>query len=260
MTDTVFSQKRHDAQSRKTLDSIQRWAPMIGGATLALLGLSRRSKSGLAVAAAGGLVAYIATNSNANSLLDRFVASASVVVDASPKELYDFWMDLEHFPLFMRHLEAVTVTENGRSHWVARSPVGTRVEWDAQIITQRENETISWQSLPGSDIEIEGQVTFRALPQGRGTLVQVQIRYRPGTRNAGIQFAKLLGKDPSFLMRQDLRRLKALVETGEVPTTEGQSHGRRSAIVGAARVLNPDDAIPPDVPIAEVYELKRRVS
>ena len=37
--------------------------------------------------------------------------------------------------------------------------------------------------------------------------------------------AWLLGEDPSQTIREDLRRFKALMETGEVPTTKGQPRG-----------------------------------
>jgi hypothetical protein len=76
----------------------------------------------------------------------------------------------------------------------------------------------------------------------------------------GSGFAKLLGKDPSFLMQQDLRRLKALMETGEIPTTEGQSHGPRDTITGVARVLDPDQGIARDLPMNQTIREKRRAS
>lgn len=240
MTHEVNGHSRDGERSRTTADKILHWAPLIGGAALAVLGLSRRSKSGLAVAAAGGLVAYIASNANANSLIDQLVSSASVVVNASPEQLYKFWQDVENFPRFMRHLESVTVNGNGRSHWVALGPMGARVEWDAEITSQNQNRSIEWRSVPGSDIELEGSVNFRPFSNDRRTVIAVEVHYRPGAKHAAAQLAKLLGKDPSFLMRGDLRRLKALIETGEIPTTEGQSHGPRSVTASAARLIAKD--------------------
>jgi uncharacterized membrane protein len=253
------NQARNAAQPTTTLQKIQRWAPMVGGATLAVLGLSRRSKSGLAVAAAGGLVAYIATNTSANALIDQLVSSASVVVNASPEDLYRFWQDVENFPRFMKHIESVAQNGN-RSHWAALGPMGSRIEWDAEITSQTDGKAISWRSLPESDIESEGTVTFHALPNGRGTMISAEVRYRPGGKHAGVQFAKLLGKDPSFLMKQDLRRLKALVETGEIPTTEGQTHGPRSAATAATRLLNPDEPFAPGQSLKDKFQEQRRAS
>jgi uncharacterized membrane protein len=41
-------------------------------------------------------------------------------------------------------------------------------------------------------------------------------------------FVKIVGKDPNHQAREDLRRFKSLIETGEVPSTRGQPSGRRS--------------------------------
>jgi len=69
-----------------------------------------------------------------------------------------------------------------------------------------------------------------------------------------------MGKDPSFLMTQDLRRLKALIEAGEIPTTEGQSHGPRDRMTAVARTLNPDRPLGREARIGEVLSARRRVS
>ena len=259
MIPDVSSQKHEDAQKKKTLDAIQRWAPMVGGATLALLGLSRRSKSGLAVAAAGGLVAYIASNSNANSLIDQLVGSAEIVVNASPEQLYRFWSDLERLPRFMRHLQSVSV-QDGRSHWVALDSFGSRIEWYAEITSRRENTSIAWRSVDDSELDLESEVEFRPLSHDRGTFVVARMRCCPGSKHLGLKFAKLLGKDPSFFLKQDLRRFKALVETGEIPTTEGQTHGPRSLATGVVRVLSPDAVIPENSSLKETLERERRAS
>jgi hypothetical protein len=47
---------------------------------------------------------------------------------------------------------------------------------------------------------------------------------------AGVGVAKLLGHDPNAESRENLRRFKQLIETGEIPTTRGQSSGRRSSL------------------------------
>jgi uncharacterized membrane protein len=119
-------------------------------------------------------------------------------------------------------------------------PLGTPISWDAEIVSDVENSSIRWRSLPGSDLIINGVVEFRVAGGDRGTLVTVLIQYEPPAGAAGVSAAKLLGKNPSFIIRQDLRRLKALIETGEIPTIEGQTHGPRSVIDAVARIVDPD--------------------
>jgi hypothetical protein len=41
----------------------------------------------------------------------------------------------------------------------------------------------------------------------------------------------MFGEDADQQVREDLRRFKQLMEAGEVPTTVGQPHGRRTAFV-----------------------------
>ncbi|MCU1310690.1 MAG: cyclase/dehydrase, partial [Candidatus Angelobacter sp.] len=110
------------------------------------------------------------------------------------------------------------------------------------------------------DIEVDGYVQFRPATANRGTILFAKIHYRTPKGAVGFSLAKILGKDPSFLMRQDLRRLKALIETGEIPTIEGQTHGPRSAVAAAARVVDPDQPIRGDVELSELFRAKRRVA
>jgi hypothetical protein len=58
-------------------------------------------------------------------------------------------------------------------------------------------------------------------------LVIARVEFIPPAGSAGRSFAALVGKDPQFTVREDVRRFKALVEAGEVPTTVGQSNGPR---------------------------------
>jgi uncharacterized membrane protein len=105
-----------------------------------------------------------------------------------------------------------------------------RVEWDAETTADVPNTQISWRSLPGSVVENEGSVAFEPGPAGRGTLVRVNLQYRPPGGSAGSIVARMFGEEPQLQVPEDLRRFKRLVETGEIPTIEGQSHGRRSTL------------------------------
>lgn len=157
---------------------------------------------------------------------------ASLSVLRPAQELYSFWRNLENLPRFMRHLESVQAGGNGRSHWVAKTPVGSRVEWDAEIVDEREGRFLSWRSLPGSQVHNTGSVLFEPLPNDRGTMVRTTFDLAPGGaagRLAGIA-AKALGPITKQQVHEDLRRFKNLMEAGEIPTTEGQPEGRRSAI------------------------------
>jgi len=150
----------------------------------------------------------------------------SVAVNRSASELYTYWRNFENLPHFMDHLESVTVQDDKRSHWVAKAPAGTTVEWDAEIINEKENELIAWRSLDGADVDNAGSVRFSEAIGGRGTIVKVSLEYDPPAGIIGSLIAKLFGEEPSQQVQEDLHRFKQVMETGERPTTEGQSSGR----------------------------------
>ena len=150
----------------------------------------------------------------------------SLIVNRSPQECYSFWRDFANLPRFMTHIESVEVRGDRLSHWVAKAPAGARVEWDAEIVDDRPGERISWRSLPGSDVDNAGTVRFMNAPGNRGTIVRVQMQYQPPGGKVASLVAKLFGEEPQQQIPQELRRFKAILETGEVPTTVGQPAGR----------------------------------
>ncbi len=210
------------------------------------------------MAATGGAVAFL--GARPETLKKESHARSSVLLNCSPEKAYQFWRNFENLPRFMNHLDSVSVLGDRRSRWTALGPMGRRITWEAEIDNERENEFISWHSLPESDINASGYVCFRPAPAGRGTLLEASLDFASPGGVIGSGAAKIMGKDPGFLMRQDLRRLKALIEAGEIPTVEGQTHGPRSAMTAIARMANPDRPIRSGAPFADVFEAQRRIS
>ena len=156
----------------------------------------------------------------------------SVMVNRPRDQLFRIWRNFENLPRFMKHLKSVRVDpSNGgrRSHWVALAPMERTIEWDSEVVEERENELLVWQSLPGSLVESMGRVEFNDAPGQRGTIVHVSMQYNPPAGSMGAAFAKLFGKEPGQEIREGLRQFKQMMETGEIATVEGQPSGRSSA-------------------------------
>ncbi|HEY6829984.1 MAG TPA: SRPBCC family protein [Gemmatimonadaceae bacterium] len=151
--------------------------------------------------------------------------SRSIVINRSPEDLYAFWHNFENFPRFMHHLESVRVTGPRTSHWVAKGPAGTNVEWDAEITADTPNELIAWQSTGDADVDNSGIVQFERRPGGRGTIVRVEIEYRPPGGVAGKIVARLFNESPEQQIYDDLHRMKQVIETGEVLRSDGSPEG-----------------------------------
>ncbi len=90
----------------------------------------------------------------------------AVVIHRAPSELFQFWRQFENLPRFMDNLESVTMRDERRMHWVAKGPLGTRLEWDAEVHDEIEDEMIAWRSLPDAEIEQSGSVHFSAEVSG----------------------------------------------------------------------------------------------
>jgi len=235
---------------------VERWLSLVVGAALAAYGLKRRRRYGESAAMAGAALLYRgatghcdvyhvlgvnrsnghrATEEGTGLIADRgsdtryqlggnrgIHVKDSVMIHRPARELYRFWRNFENLPTFMEHLESVSVQEEGISHWVAKGLPGIPVEWDARIINEVEDRLIGWQSLEGSMISTAGSVHFDH--DFRGTRVTVHLQYNPPAGRLGAAVAWMFGEEPNQTIREDLRRFKLLMETGEVHTPTRQLH------------------------------------
>lgn len=213
----------------------ERVASLLGGGLLAIAGLQKRSPQGIALALIGGdlLRRGITGHSYLYEALGVRTAPLgqgagvisvpyelgvrvdhSVRIDRPRAEVYRFWRDLANLPRFMKHVESVRELDGKRSHWVVKAPARRWVEWDAVIHNEIENELIAWRSLPGSDVASAGSVWFKDDPQGRGTLLKVELQYNPPAGIVGAMVAAFSGEEPSLQIRNDLERLKKMLESG----------------------------------------------
>jgi uncharacterized membrane protein len=154
---------------------------------------------------------------------DFAVTGRTVTIRRPRQEIYEFWRDFQNLT-FMENVSTVTEIEPGVMRWQIKAPGGTLVDLDTRIVSDRPGQEIAWRSVDGSNIETEGKVMFRDAPGERGTEVEAIIAYKPPFGEAGRLIAKLFGREPKAQGRRELKRLKMLLETGEIAT----SHNRKS--------------------------------
>ena len=233
--------ERHQPiSSRVNVGRVERGLSLATGLALLAYMVARRPKLSLPLGLDAGYMIYRGTTGHCVFYrmlgINRAEANGhegirverAVTVNRPRAELYQTWRDFENLPRFMEHLESVRVDDrdSGRSHWVAKGPLDRRVEWDSEVIEERENELLVWKSLPGSMVESMGRVEFVDAPGGRGTVLHVSMQYNPPAGSLGAAFAKLFGSDPGQQIKEDLRHFKQIMEAGEIPTVEGQPSGR----------------------------------
>jgi uncharacterized membrane protein len=229
---TILPEQQTRATSHpRNVGDLERGLSVIGGTALVLCGL-RRSLGNLALMLGGGaliyrgLTGYCATyralgvNTAHRDTGHGVALRATITVHKPVSEVYQFWRHLENHPRFMQHLESVVSTNGKRSHWVAKAPLPAPIEWDTDIVTERENALLSWRSLAGSDIDHAGTVRFRELPNGRGTEVRVRLEYAPPGGMVAVAVANLFKTLTQQQLKEDLRHFKQIIETGETPTAD----------------------------------------
>ncbi len=220
----------------------ERLVSVVGGAALTIYGLNKPGPVAWALSAVGAELIYRGAtghcflyqafkinttrkggNPNATLSASRAIkVKRSLTINKSPEELFRFWRNFENLPRLMNHVQSVKVLDNTHSHWVAKAPGNTSVEWDAEIFNEKENELIAWRSLPGATVPNAGTVQFKKAPGNQGTEVRVEIDYQPPAGVIGAVFAKIFGEEPNQTVQEDLRHLKQMMEAGEIPSTKGQ--------------------------------------
>ncbi|MFN7117566.1 MAG: SRPBCC family protein [Saprospiraceae bacterium] len=223
---------------------VERIASVVAGALLLFTGINRiqrNTSAGAASALTGGYLVYRGASGFCNvyallgkeeqaSAVKDITMHTAVTVNKPRQEVYTFWRRLENLPRFMTHLESVNALDDRRSVWKAPIPGGLgNIEWEAEIVEDRPNELLSWRSLPDSDIENVGKVEFRDAPNGTGTEIHAVIRYHAPGGIVGKGIAQLFTPVFEKMIKNDVWNFKRIIETGEIPTTEGQPSGRNES-------------------------------
>jgi uncharacterized membrane protein len=150
------------------------------------------------------------------------VTGRTVTIDRPRAEVYDYWRDFSNLPTFMENVRSV-VTEGGLTRWTIRGPGGRDVALETRLVNERPGEQIAWRSTENSQIDTEGKVLFRDARGGRGTEVEAIVAYVPPAGEIGRLIAKLFQAAPAIQGRRELKRLKMMLETGEIATSQNRN-------------------------------------
>jgi uncharacterized membrane protein len=150
----------------------------------------------------------------------------AVTIRAPAAELYRFWRNFSNLSQIIRHPVKITVLSETESEWSVSAPFSDKkVTWRATVINDKPPGLIAWRSDPEAEVPNAGSVRFEKAPGDEGTEVTVALEYDAPGGKVGAVLAKLSPDAPSHQVADTLRRLKALVEAGEIPTIEGQPVG-----------------------------------
>ncbi len=215
----------------------ERIASAVAGGFLAVFGLRRRGTAGYGMALLGAELLYrgasghckaysalgVSTKEHVEPGVPAEVDGAraisvreSVYVERPRAELFAMWRDFSKLPHFMDHLERVDVLSPTHSHWVVAGPAGSTVEWDAEIVDEREGEWIAWRTVEPAQVPNNGTVMFCEMSDG-GTDVFVTLEAQPPAGRFGDLVARMFGRAPNRQVRKALERFKEMAE-GRAPS------------------------------------------
>jgi len=158
------------------------------------------------------------------------VVGRTVTIARPREELFAFWKDFANLSTFMENIVSVKPTgADGRAVWTILAPAGRTVEVETEVVKEEPGKLIAWRSVPGSQIDTEGRVSFTDAPGDRGTRVSVRVAYKPPAGELGRMVAKLFMREPAVQARHDLKRFKMLMEAGEIATSARRKDQTRAA-------------------------------
>ncbi len=166
---------------------------------------------------------------DASDWRESTVVGRSVTIAKPRQELYAYWRDFKNLSSFMENVDRVTVVDDRKSRWTIRAPGETDIEFISTITEDRPGQEIAWESEEGAAVRNSGRVTFADAPANRGTIVDLTIAYDPPGGAVGQLIAKLFQREPHIQARRDLKRLKQLIETGEIATSAQNKEQQRGA-------------------------------
>lgn len=206
---------------------------LAAGSALAGLGIWRRGWLGTTLGAAGGYLLYCGVRDFQRPYQGRVRVSYTVGKDR--QEVYDFASNPQNWPKFM-HAIRVKNNGDGKFGFSIGEPAGIDFESNVEITDQQSGEHIAWASAEQM-LEHRGVIRFKQAPGNRGTEVSVALEYKAPAGPIARALASLVGWGPEQIVRESLRHIKQLVETGEIPTTAGQPAGDRGISGKAMRIM-----------------------
>lgn len=224
--------ERRETRDYVNVGANERIASAVAGGFLTMFGLRRRGKAGYGMALLGAELLYRSASGHckaysvlgvstqehiepgAPAVVDHarsVTVRQSVYVERPREELFAMWRDFSRLPQFMDHLQRVDVLSPTHSHWVVAGPAGTTVEWDAEIVDERENEWIAWRTVEPAQVPNNGTVMFCEMSDG-GTDVFVTMEAQPPAGKFGELVATMFGRAPNRQVRMALERFKKMAE------------------------------------------------
>jgi len=150
-------------------------------------------------------------------------AHASITIAGGPEHVYQFWRNYENAPKFMSGVEDVRIVSENVAEWRMRTLQGRTLSWIGETTEDVPGQRIAWRIIGSDVIAGSGEVEF----MGGAAPGMTEVRLRQEVRLPVAGGAWLSRTVMARRREESLRRLKQLIETGEVARIDGQPAGTR---------------------------------
>jgi len=143
-----------------------------------------------------------------NVVVDEGISAVrSFTINRSVSEVFQFARSFPNLRKIMKHLDAIET-----------------VPQSFQLFDEVDNQKIAWGVKDGEDIFAYGTIEFSPDSLDR-TVVKMGMRYEVNKGKVAGKLHDWFGENLEDKILEDMRHFKQFMETGEIPTTEGQSRG-----------------------------------
>ncbi|MFE9652600.1 cyclase [Micromonospora sp. NPDC006431] len=151
-----------------------------------------------------------------------YVVHRGITVHRPRDAVIGFWTDQERLDRGLAEWATLERLDDNRWRCVASDPAGGGTEWRAELTVEGPGR-LTWRVTEGP-VAQRGRVELVPAPQDRGTEIRAELRWRSGRIRRVLGLASR--HDPDLALRSALRRIKSLIETGQVLDTRHDPSGR----------------------------------
>lgn len=164
----------------------------------------------------------------------------AMTISHSSQDVFDFWGAHEHWPMIMPFVNRAKMGDKDAEYEVKAQVYSSRPDESWTIKFERWPDVLemSWLAYREETVVHQGRVEFKTAPKDRGTEVHLHCYFRFAGGSLTHFLSKVAGKNPDRVMRESLRRLKAYLEAGEIPTIQGQPRGAEAKVEKRAKPEN----------------------
>lgn len=151
-------------------------------------------------------------------------AEARVTIERRVADVFNFYRNFQNLPRFLGDVMASEQIGPATFRWTIRGPLGVRLSSTVRLTEERTNQLLRYETTAMPGMRTHWTVQFTPGSDPGRTEVHEVLKTPFGT--LGRIALTLAGKPPAAEVAANLRRLKQLLETGEVTDTEHAVAGK----------------------------------